>query len=330
MNTRDIFPRTLQYLIAIAEHGNFTRAAEALCVSQPTLSQQIKQLEETLEIPLLDRSSRQVRLTDAGATYLYHARRACSELEAGTRAILDVQNLSRGTLRIGWTPITDYMTCTLIEKFHIKYPAIKLTTLEMPADQIAIAIAEDRIDYGIAFNKPALKNSSKLHEIQARTLFKEPLCVAVGNDHPRAGQLERISVKELGRENLILLNQDFALRRTIDQYLHDHGITPIIAMQTDSLRVIIEMIQLGPLVTLLPETIVHSQCGIHQIRLAPSLPLQEITVISRTTGYKNPASTAFEIQAQIWSESRYDVIPSKYQRPCPYHEPIEIMLEETE
>ena len=321
MNSRDIFPRTLQYLIAIAEHGNFTRAADALNVSQPTLSQQIKLLEESLQQPLLDRSSKQVRLTDAGETYIYHARRACSELEAGTRAVQDVQNLSRGSLRIGWTPITDYMTCTLIEKFHLQYPGIKLSTLEMPADQIAIAIAEDRIDYGIAFNKPILKNSSKLHEIDCRTLFHEPLCVALGNNHPRAGQLERMSVQELGREKLILLNKDFALRQTIDQHLQDHGIIPQITMETDSLSVLIEMIKMGPLATILPSSIVTTQCGMHQIRLAPSLPLQDITVITRTSGYKNPASTAFSLLAQQWSESRHQDTPSKYQRPCPFIEP---------
>lgn len=330
MNSRDIFPRTLQYLIAIAEHGNFSRAAEALCVSQPTLSQQIKQLEESLKLPLLDRSSKHVRLTDAGTTYLYHARRACCELEAGSRAVHDVQNLSRGSLRIGWTPITDFMTCTLIERFHIAYPGITITTLEMPADQIALAIAEDRIDFGIAFNKPVLKNSSKLNEIEARSLFQEPLCVALGNEHPRAGQLERISVQELARENLILLNKDFALRRTIDHYFSDHGVCPPIAMQTDSLSVIIEMVQLGPLVTILPESIIHAQCGMHQIRLVPSLPLQEITVISRTSGYKNPASVAFAVQAERWSETRLASTPAKYQRPCPYQFPVGISIDKDE
>ena len=70
MKRRLIFPRSLQYLIAIAEHGSFTRAAEALYVSQPTLSQQIKQLEESLQTPLLDRSGRTVKLTDAGEIYL--------------------------------------------------------------------------------------------------------------------------------------------------------------------------------------------------------------------------------------------------------------------
>lgn len=97
MDRRDIFPRALQYLIAIAEYGSYTRAAEVLHVSQPTLSQQIKQLEEALQSVLLDRTGRTVALTDAGEIYLNHARRAWGELDAGTRAIHDVQNLSCST-----------------------------------------------------------------------------------------------------------------------------------------------------------------------------------------------------------------------------------------
>ncbi|HAG59332.1 MAG TPA: transcriptional regulator CynR, partial [Arthrobacter bacterium] len=86
--------RHIRYLTAVAEHQNFTRAAEALHVSQPTLSQQIKQLENSLHVQLLDRSGRTVRLTDAGETYLRYARRALRELDAGTRAIHDVQDLT--------------------------------------------------------------------------------------------------------------------------------------------------------------------------------------------------------------------------------------------
>src|SRR5690554_1366976 len=81
MRRRMIFPRSLQYLLAIAEHGSFTRAAEVLHVSQPTLSHQIKNLEESLQSQLVDRSARTVRLTDAGEIYLRHARRALWELD---------------------------------------------------------------------------------------------------------------------------------------------------------------------------------------------------------------------------------------------------------
>jgi len=315
--SRDIiFPRSLQYLIAIAEYGSYTRAAEALHVSQPTLSQQIKQLEESLRSPLLDRSGRTIRLTDAGEIYLRHARRARGELDAGTRAIHDVQNLSRGSLRLGWTPITDYLTCTLLENFNKLYPGITLSTLEMPADNIEVAVAEDRIDFGIAFSKP-LSNEQRSSEIETHTLFEETLCLAVGNAHPRAGQRERISAQELGRESLILLNTDFELRRHIDRYCLEHSIAPRIAIETDSLSVIIEMIQVGSLATVLPKSIIHTQCGLYSIVLAPILPHQAITVICRKGGYKSPACLAFSEVALNWSARRLHETPIRKLRPCP-------------
>uniref|UniRef100_UPI000B00BF77 LysR family transcriptional regulator n=1 Tax=Pseudomonas aeruginosa TaxID=287 RepID=UPI000B00BF77 len=107
--------RHLRYLLAVAEHRNFTRAAEALHVSQPTLSQQVRQLEEQLRVQLLDRSGRSVRPTDAGELYLLHARRALRELEAAQRAIHEVRDLSRGRLRLGMTPT---FTCYLARISH--------------------------------------------------------------------------------------------------------------------------------------------------------------------------------------------------------------------
>jgi LysR family cyn operon transcriptional activator len=88
--------RHVRYFLAVAEHANFTRAAEALHVSQPTLSQQIEQLEDRLGTQLLDRSGRTIQLTDSGTAYLHYAQRALQDLEAGRRAIHDVRDLSRG------------------------------------------------------------------------------------------------------------------------------------------------------------------------------------------------------------------------------------------
>ena len=91
--------RPIRYLMAVADHGSFTRAASALHVSQPALSQQIREFEERMGVQMLDRSGRQVRPTDAGEVYLRHVRRALDELEVGGRAIRDVQDLSSGALR---------------------------------------------------------------------------------------------------------------------------------------------------------------------------------------------------------------------------------------
>jgi len=323
MERRDIFPRSLQYLIAIAEFGSYTKAAEALYVSQPTLSQQIKQLEESLQSQLLDRSGRTVRLTDAGEIYLQHARRAWSELDAGTRAIDDVLNLSRGSLRLGWTPITDHLTCCLLENFNSRYPGITLSTLEMPADDIEVAVTEDLIDVGIAFSKP-VSNEGRANGIETRMLFEETLSLAIGNAHPRAGQKERMSAKEFEKESLVLLNSNFALRRIVDQYCRDNNISPRVAIQTDSLSVIIELIQAGPLATILPKSIIRTQCGLYSIVLAPVLPNKAITLIYRKGGYKSPACNTFIELATEWSRQRLDETPLRKRKPCPlaegYHE----------
>lgn len=319
MDRNVVFPRSLRYLLAVAEYGSFTRAAEALYVSQPTLSQQIKHLEESLNVQLLDRSGRTVRLTDAGEVYLRHARRALGELDAGTRAINDVNDLSRGSIRLGWTPITDYLTCSLLVKFNNLYPGIILSTFEMPQDNIELAVAEDRIDIGIVFSEPLLAEAPS-SEIETKMLFKETLGLAVGNAHLRAGQRERLSAQEFGQESLVLLNTDFALRRHIDRYCLEHGVTPRITMETDSLSVIIEMIQVGSLATVLPDTIIRTQCGLYSIPLSPEIPHKAITVISRKGGYKSPACLAFSAVASEWSIRRLEETPSRRMKNCPLTE----------
>ena len=319
MDRRDVFPRSLQYLIAIAEYGSFTRAAEALYVSQPTLSQQIKQLEESLHAPLLDRSGRVVQLTDAGEVYLRHARRAWGELDTGARAIHDVQNLSRGSLRLGWTPITDYLTCCLIENFNSRYPGITLSTLEMPQDDIEVAVTEGRIDIGITFNR-SLDMEMGSTEIEAQRLFEETLSIAVGNAHPLAGECKQMTAEEFEQQSLALLNTNFALRHHIDQYCLEQGNSPHIAIDTNSLNVIIELIQVGPLATILPNSIIRTQCGLYSIQLTPAVPQKAITIISRKDGYQSPAYRAFMELAAEWSTRRKEATPLRKLRHCPFSE----------
>ena len=319
MDRKVIFPRSLQYLIAIVEYGSYTRAAEALYVSQPTLSQQIKHLEESLQTALLDRSGRTVQLTDAGEIYLRHARRAREQLDEASRAINDVQDMSRGTLRIGRTPITDYLTCCLLGNFSSSYPGINLNTSEMPQDDIKEAVVEGDIDIGIAFSKP-FSVEMQSSGVDTRLLFEETFCLAVGHAHPRAGQQETVSAQELGEESLALLNTDFALRQHVDKYCQEHGITPHISVETNSLNVIIEMVQFGSLATILPSSIVRTQCGLYSVMPSPEFPHKAITLISRKEGYKSPACLAFTELAMEWAIRRKLTTPHRKLRPCPLSE----------
>jgi LysR family cyn operon transcriptional activator len=313
------FPRSLRYLIAVAEHCSFTRAAEALHVSQPTLSQQIKQLEESLHVQLLDRAGRAVRLTDAGTVYVRHARRAMGELDAGKRAMHEVKDLSRGTLRLGMTPITEYLATPLLDHFSSRYPGIVMSTLEMSQDEIEAAVAEDRLDAGIAFTN-TLSSQARSSDIETHILFIEPLNLAVGKGHPSAGKPAPLDGRALEREPLILLNRNFALRRHVDLYCLEHSITPRIAVETNSLGVIVEMVRLGRLVTVLPKAIACAQSGLHPLMLLPEFPHHTITLICHKGAYKSPACVAFGELAAEWCISRCQVTPSERLRPCPLGE----------
>jgi LysR family cyn operon transcriptional activator len=147
--------RHLRYLLAVAERGSFTRAAEELHISQPTLSQQVRQLERTLGVRLLDRSGRTVRLTDAGAAYADHARVALREIAAAERTLRDVQDLSRGHIRLAVTPsFTAYLVGPLIAALHTRHPGVTLALQEMAQDRMEDGLLSDELDVGIAFAQP--------------------------------------------------------------------------------------------------------------------------------------------------------------------------------
>jgi len=298
-------PRSIRYLLAVAEHKSFTRAAEALYVSQPTLSQQIKHLEETLEVVLIDRSGRSVRLTDAGEVYVRYARRALQELDAGERAVHDLQDLSRGSLKLAMTPITDCMATPLLERFNARYPGISVSTMEMSQDQIEIALVADEVDVGIAFTD-RLSSEARLGEIDRHPLFVEPLHLVVGDAHSLAALNEPIHVHALKETSLVLLNENFALRRHVDRYLDHHGIAPRVAINTDSIGVIVEVIRHGRLATVLPHAIARHEPGLLPLTLLPELPTHTVTLICRNGAHKSAACRAFGTLAAQWYADRFE------------------------
>jgi LysR family cyn operon transcriptional activator len=316
MHSKLMFPRTIRYLLAVAEHQSFTRAAEALYVSQPTLSQQIKLLEEALGVQLLDRSGRTVQLTDAGKVYLHHARRALAELDEGKRAVSEVEDLSRGFLRIGMTPVTEYLTTSLLDEFGARYPGIMVSAMEMSQDHIEAGVAENAIDVGIAFtHTPATDAWSS--KIEMHTLFMEPLSLAVGNPHALSGQQTPVGMDVFEREPLVMLNTDFALRRHFDLYCLENGIRPRIVVETNSLSMIVQSVSLGRLVTVLPTTIACTQSTLYAVPLRPELPHHTIALICSRGEYKSPACLAFGRLASEWNFGRCPVTPETRSKPCP-------------
>lgn len=289
--------RQISYLLAVAEHGNFTRAAAALHVSQPTLSQQIKHLERRLGVELLDRSSREVRLTDTGAVYARYARMALRELAAGERAVNDVQDLSRGQLRVAATPtFTAYLIAPLMDRFRRAHPGIRLTVSEPNQDRIEADLLADRIDLGIAFA------GVHAHGIACRTLFVESLSLLLGAGH-RLSEAATVPVAELATENLGVLSADFATRSHIDTYFADCGVRQEVVVEADSVMALLELVRRGSLVAVLPDAIAAEHTDLHRVTLQPAPPSRTVQLLWRDGAYRSAAARAFiatvdEIAAQ--------------------------------
>ncbi|MFF9430777.1 transcriptional regulator CynR [Streptomyces sp. NPDC014746] len=287
--------RHLRYLLAVAEHASFTRAAEELRVAQPTLSQQIKQLEKALGAQLLDRTGRTVRLTDAGETYARHARRALRDLAAGERAVLDVRDLSRGHLRLAVTPtFTAYLTGPLVAAFHTRHPGIGVEVRELPQDRIEAELLADRLDLGIAFHDEHLAG------IEATELFTETLGLVVGPEHPFAGRIEPVSADELTGHHVALLSADFATRLHIDAYLSGHGVRPVVAVEANSVTALTEIVRRTTLATVLPDAVTRDHPGLTPVPLSPALPARAVALLRRAAGYRSAAAGAFADVAARW------------------------------
>ncbi|KRE89328.1 transcriptional regulator [Frateuria sp. Soil773] len=279
--------RHINYFLAVAEHGGFTRAAAALYVSQPALSQQIRQLEASLGTPLFDRSGRATRLTDAGEAYLGYARRALQDLEAGRRALHDVQDLSRGTLRLGLAPtFASYLVGPLAEAFHRRHPRIALTVREMPQERMEDQLDDNRLDVGIAFDAP------RSPDIEAETLLTETLALVVGKAHPLARR-RSVRLPALADESLVLLSGEFETRGQIDRRCREHGIRPRVSIEADSVGAVVEIVRRTALSSLLPAAIAAQRDDIFALSLTPGLLERTAILLQRKNGYRSAAARAF-------------------------------------
>lgn len=279
--------RHIKYFLAVAEHCSFTQAAASMYVSQPALSQQIKQLEETLGVTLFDRSGRKIKLTDAGEVYARYARRSLQDLEEGLRAIHDVGDLTRGSLRLAMTPtFSTYLIGPLIKAFHERYPHITLSVNEMPQEQMEEKLLADQFDVGIAFE--AVQSA----ELDFQPLLVETLAFVTTQDHPLASAHE-ISLKSLNDQPLVLLNRDFATRLQIDRYFSQHKVHPRVQMEANSLSAVIEIVRHTQLSTLLPANIAKNNEELKAIAITPSLFQRTAVLLQRKGAYQSAATQAF-------------------------------------
>lgn len=265
--------RQLQYFMAVCKELNFTRASEKLNVSQPSLSQQIKNLEEELGTPLFDRIGRKIAVTEAGEILLTHCYRVFHELGQAKTALNDLNGLLRGKLTVG-SVLTEEMTLLppIILKYKQLYPSIQLSVEGLRTEDIRKKLLENELDLGIVFLP--IENE----EFESIPLFTETLSLVVPSDHPLAG-VEVVDFRSIENLDMILFPEDFYLRRLIDYYSEKEDITVKPVLEMTTMESIVQMVVEGIGAAILPSSYIDFQQNdkIKQVKL-------ENPVVQTTTG----------------------------------------------
>ncbi len=281
----------MRYLSAIVEHGGFTRAAEALYVSQPTLSQQIRKLETALGAALLDRSGRQVRLTDAGSAFLERAKAGIREISAAERAIADVKDLSRGELRVGVTPtFSGSALAGPLSDFASLAPSIRVSVTTGPQTVLEDRLLDDDLDLALGFSG---QHSSG---VVAGMLHREDLHVVVGSD--RDGPTGEADLGWFAQQRFALLPPSFATRVHVDRHFERLGLSARVLFEIDSVATLVQVVKRTSLTTVLPGHAIASEPG---MRSVGRIEGRTVVVLHREGAYVSAAASAFRQLLDSWN-----------------------------
>ena len=279
--------RQLQYFLAVAELLHFSRAAERLFVTQPTLSHQLAELETQLGTPLFDRAGGVVRLTQAGEIFREYAKRSIDAMEEGCMALAELEGLQRGVLRIGVTQsFVHRLMPPIIGEFRRQYPAVRLEVLDLMASQIERQLAEGTVHLGIAF-APAV-----LEETEVETILDERLVLLVGRGHALAN-IRQVAWRDLAEHPLVLLSSGYYTRQLIDAYFAAAGVKHIVACETNTIDLMVGLAKTTDLAAILPESAAPESDDLCMISLLDPVPVRTSALMWPRYRYRTLAAREF-------------------------------------
>jgi DNA-binding transcriptional LysR family regulator len=244
--------RQLRYFMAIAEAGNFSRAAERLHVSQPPLSTQIKSLEEELGVQLLKRTNRGVALTPAGSVFYEETRVVLGRLEHARGQALRADRGDIGMLSVGFVSIADYgILPPALKHFRADFPLVEVQLHELTTDAQLRELRAARLDVGIALapvDEPELK---------FERLLLEELVLAAPAGHPCVKGNGAVDLRTLAKESFIIPPRDVApgLYDLIISHCHAFGFAPRITQHARQMQTVVGLVSSGMGFALVPSSV---------------------------------------------------------------------------
>jgi LysR family cyn operon transcriptional activator len=281
--------RHLRYFLAVAEAGSFSRAADRLGISQPSVSQQMRDLEAGLRVSLFQRRGKRILLTSRGLIFQEHARAVLRQLENFLQELSMESGQLRGTLHLGVVPVLNVpLVPKLMGIFAADHPGINLIVEEISSTEIETALEEGRMDVGLGF---LTRHSPNL---RYERLCTDEFALIVSQSHPWWHR-RMIPLSELHQQRLLQLPDSFVMRRMTDDVCRNHQVRPRTVAEINAIETLLR--SLAPLnaAALMPKIALQGREGLKlkAIRLQGKKLGLEIGLLRLRDSSANSAVAAF-------------------------------------
>ena len=281
--------RHLRYFLAVAEAGSFSRAADRLGISQPSVSQQMRDLEAGLRVSLFQRRGKRILLTPRGLIFQEHARAVLRQLENFLQELSSEPGQLRGALHLGVVPVLNVpLVPKLMGMFAADHPGINLIVEEISSTEIETALEEGRMDVGLGF---LTRHSPNL---RYERLCTDEFALIVSQSHPWSNR-RVVPLSELHQQRLLQLPNSFVMRRMTDEVCRNHQVRPRTVAEINAIETLLR--SLAPLnaAALMPKIALRGREGLKlkAIRLQGRKLGLEIGLLRLSDSSANSAVAAF-------------------------------------
>jgi DNA-binding transcriptional LysR family regulator len=272
----------LEFLIALAREKNFGKAAEQCGVTQPTFSAGIKQLEDTLGVMLVQRTSRFLGFTAEGQRVLDWARTIVADTRAMREEVRTLKQGLSGHLKIAAIPTALAMVSALTTPYRAKHPNVKFTILSRTSTDVLSMLENLEVDAGLTYidNEP-------LGRMRAVPLYLEQYRLLTSADSP-LGERDQVTWAEVGRIPLCLLTPDMQNRRIIDSLLHAAGSRPEPTLESNSMIVLFSHVRTGRWASVMPEKLADTLGLTERLRSIPIIEPEAVHQIGLVVPPREP------------------------------------------
>ena len=249
----------MKYFVEVGRLGSFSLASKSLFITQSTISQQIRKLEEELGVELLTRDTRHVTFSDYGEQFYPCAVQVLEEAKAGAERIQDVKDLKVGRLSVGATYSFGPLLKQTVLDYYRLYPHIRLDLVITSKEDLRQKLLDRELDVALTYKSPLGEE-----HIESHLLFQSRLCL-IGRIGELKGVGETVSVQDLARFPLALPSMGLQARDTLEDVLFAQNVNLDIRLEINSVRSLLDLVGSSPLVTILSEEAIHQVTGFEAV-----------------------------------------------------------------